>query len=60
MRDSGYKSTGTAIDELVDNSIQAGAQRVDVIFETISPKGKQREKSETLPFLMMDTAWSPT
>ena len=43
MRDSGYKSTGTAIDELVDNSIQAGAQRVDVIFETISPKGKQQE-----------------
>jgi len=43
MRDSGYKSTGTAIDELVDNSIQAGAQRVDVIFEAINPKGNQAD-----------------
>lgn len=31
MRDSGYKSTATAIDEFVDNSLQAGATRVDVI-----------------------------
>jgi hypothetical protein len=32
MRDSGYKSTGTAIDEFVDNSYQAGANRVDVVY----------------------------
>lgn len=31
MRDSGYKSTATAIDEFIDNSLQAGATRVDVI-----------------------------
>src|SRR5438128_11225930 len=31
MRDSGYKSTATATDELVDNSFQSGANRIDVI-----------------------------
>lgn len=31
MRDSGYKSTATAIDEFIDNSLQAGATRVDVV-----------------------------
>ena len=30
IRDIGYKSTATALDELVDNSIQAGATRVDI------------------------------
>jgi hypothetical protein len=33
IRDIGYKSTATALDELIDNSIQAGATRVDVAFE---------------------------
>jgi hypothetical protein len=41
MRDSGYKSTGTAIDEFVDNSIQAQAQHVDVLYEVgISEENK--------------------
>src|SRR5690242_16884653 len=31
MRDSGYKSTATAIDELIDNSYQVGANRIDVV-----------------------------
>src|SRR5882762_4478245 len=31
MRDSGYKSTGTAIDEFVDNAFQSGANRIDVV-----------------------------
>jgi hypothetical protein len=31
MRDSGYKSTATATDELIDNSFQSGANRIDVI-----------------------------
>lgn len=29
-RDSGYKGTGSAVAELVDNAIQAGATRIDV------------------------------
>ena len=32
IRDLGYKSNGNALAELVDNSIQAGADRVDVAF----------------------------
>src|ERR1700730_7576077 len=31
MRDSGYKSTATAIDELVDNAFQSGANRIDIV-----------------------------
>jgi len=31
MRDSGYRNTGTAIDEFVDNAFQAEAQRVAVV-----------------------------
>lgn len=30
MRDSGYKSTATAIDEFVDNAIQAGAKMIHI------------------------------
>jgi Histidine kinase-, DNA gyrase B-, and HSP90-like ATPase len=32
MRDIGYKSTAFALAELADNSIQAGAGRIDVVF----------------------------
>jgi len=32
MRDIGYKSTAYALAELIDNSVQAGARHVDVIF----------------------------
>ncbi len=32
IRDIGYKSTATALDELIDNSIQAGATNIHVVF----------------------------
>jgi hypothetical protein len=32
MRDIGYKSTSHALAELIDNSVQAGATRLDVVF----------------------------
>lgn len=32
MRDLGYKNNGTALDELIDNSIQSEASRVDIVF----------------------------
>lgn len=34
IRDIGYKHTGSALAELVDNSIQAGASNVHIAFET--------------------------
>jgi hypothetical protein len=43
MRDSGYKSTATAIDEFVDNAIQAQATRVDVVYEVVNPGGNQHD-----------------
>lgn len=39
IRDIGYKSTATALDELIDNSIQAGAQNIHVVLDEGS-KGK--------------------
>jgi hypothetical protein len=38
MRDSGYRSTATAIDEFVDNSYQSEATRIDVLYATDSSK----------------------
>lgn len=32
IRDLGYKNTGTALDELIDNALQAEARHVDVVF----------------------------
>jgi hypothetical protein len=32
IRDLGYRSTGSAIDELIDNSAEAGAENVHVVF----------------------------
>lgn len=43
IRDLGYKSTSHAVAELIDNSIQAGAGRVDVAF------GYEGTKSEKKP-----------
>jgi hypothetical protein len=45
MRDSGYKSTATAIDEFMDNAIQAQATRVDVVYTVQKAKGGQSEIS---------------
>src|SRR5579859_3032335 len=34
MRDSGYKSTATAVDEFGDNAYQSGANRIDIVYST--------------------------
>src|SRR4051812_21161536 len=38
-RDSGYKGTASAISELVDNSIQAGATRISISLTSTSDDG---------------------
>lgn len=39
MRNSGYKSTATAISEFIDNSIEAFASRIDIVYEYEKSKG---------------------
>ncbi len=39
-RDSGYKSTVSAVSELVDNSLQAGARRIEVILRITDDDSK--------------------
>ena len=39
-RDSGYKSTVSAVSELVDNSLQAGARRIEVNLRTTDDDSK--------------------
>lgn len=41
MRDSGYKSTATALDEFVDNAGQSGATRVDLLYQVVNSDGNQ-------------------
>lgn len=45
IRDLGYKSTLTALDELVDNSVQANAQTVEV-FLAYAPDNKSQKKPD--------------
>ncbi|GIW80608.1 MAG: hypothetical protein KatS3mg105_2415 [Gemmatales bacterium] len=45
IRDLGYKSPATALNELIDNSIQAGATLVDVVFAF---RGKAQAKPEMI------------
>jgi hypothetical protein len=45
MRDSGYRSTATAINELIDNAIQAQATRVDVLL-AYEPTNKSFKKQD--------------
>src|SRR5262245_34769429 len=44
-RDSGYKGTASAISELVDNSIQAGATRI-ALSVTATPSGEEEKVFE--------------
>src|SRR5688572_26000503 len=38
MRDVGYRSTATALDEAIDNSIQAGARNIDIFWPASEAK----------------------
>lgn len=43
IRDIGYKSTGTAHNELMDNAIQAGASRIDVLLHHEGERNKRTQ-----------------
>jgi hypothetical protein len=45
IRDLGYKSPGTATDEIIDNSIQANANVVEVVLGFKDPKGRGQPDS---------------
>ena len=47
MRELGYKSTGTALDELVDNALQVGAKNIHVVFG-YDPNNKSKKKPDYL------------
>ena len=50
QRKSGYQTTARAAREIVDNAIEAGAENVHIVFETISEKDRkpfQRKNSVT-------------
>ena len=42
QRRSGYKDTAAASREIVDNAIEAGATRVDIVFDTAKAKNNKR------------------
>jgi hypothetical protein len=48
MKDLGYKSTARAIDELIDNSIQAGASNIRICFGFGDSKLKSEHPSEII------------
>ena len=45
QRRSGYKDTAAAGREIVDNAIEAGATRVDAVFDTVKAKNNKRSVS---------------
>lgn len=51
IRDIGYKSTGTALDELIDNAKQAGAASVHVVF---GYDGSRSDKKPSEIFIIDD------
>ncbi len=63
MRDNGYKNTAYAVAELIDNSIQAGANRVDLIcLENDSPSsttGRRIKKVDEVIILDNGSGMSP-
>ena len=50
QRRSGYRSTASAAREIVDNAVEAGAKRIDVVLEP-GPPGPGRRTVKTMAFI---------
>jgi hypothetical protein len=59
MRDIGYKSTGTAINELIDNSIQAEATALHVLMG-YEPRNRSQKKPDRLAVIDNGHGMDPT
>jgi len=54
MRDNGYKNAAYAIAELMDNAIQAGATRVELLCAEKKVPGNQRQRSNIYQIAVLD------
>lgn len=54
MRDSGYRNAAYAIAELIDNSIQAGATRVELLCGERRQLVRQRERTQVSQIAVLD------
>jgi Histidine kinase-, DNA gyrase B-, and HSP90-like ATPase len=54
MRDSGYRNAAYAIAELIDNSIQAGATRVELLCGERRQLVRQRERTQVSEIAVLD------
>ncbi|MCL4256739.1 MAG: ATP-binding protein, partial [Anaerolineae bacterium] len=54
MRDNGYKNAAYAIAELMDNSIQAGATRVELLCAEKTELAKQRQRTRIHQLAVLD------
>ena len=56
MRDNGYKNTAYALAELIDNSIQAGATRVELLCSQQTVQLSQRQRDRIHQIAVLDNA----
>lgn len=56
MRDNGYKNAAYALAELMDNSIQAGAERVELLCAEVVTPNAQRERRRISKIGVLDDA----
>jgi hypothetical protein len=54
QRQSGYRNTAAAAREIVDNSIEAGAERVHVVFDRPTERGKHERKDRVTSVAFVD------
>ncbi|MDX2076630.1 MAG: ATP-binding protein [bacterium] len=60
MRDNGYKNAAYAIAELMDNSIQAGATRVELLCAEKTELAKQRQRTRIHQIALLDNGCGMT